>query len=87
MLYKTFIIVGLLDAIFLLTNKIARFGEREGLTPSIIAEAIVAKTPEQTMENFSKVIENWDKAKAMGMSADTFELNHCQTIKGVEFER
>lgn len=39
------------------------------------------------MENFSKVIENWDKAKAMGMSADTFELNHCQTIKGVEFER
>lgn len=68
-------------------NKIARFGEREGLTPSIIAEAIVAKTPEQTMENFSKVIENWDKAKAMDMSADTFELNHCQTIKGVEFER
>ena len=70
-----------------LAQKVIDFSEKEWLRPVAIAEKIVSPNPEVVMKNFSKVVENWEKAKAMGMSAQAFEANGFSLNEGYEYDK
>ena len=68
-------------------KKIVIFGEKEELSPSKIAEAIAAEDPNQTLDNFWRLIDEWRRAKAMGMPTETFESNGFSLDEGYEYDK